>query len=156
MSMSLFANRKLAFGFAGAVVVLAVFAPYAVGMLVPLDQSEPETSNEAVAPVAAEAPAEPQPSWSDEPLADDWNTDTVSQANGFSGWAAKDSSDDEVDEVFGDFAPRYGGSGSGPSAPSAPSNSKSGQGKITSRAAPGAPAIAPPGGTTPGVLERAD
>lgn len=150
MSLNIFANKNIALGFAGLVVVLAVAAPMATELLVPSDGSEFDTGADAeTAPqVAAKAPEQPEPTWSDEPLADDWNTGSVASANGNAGWAGGSKSNSEIDQTFSDFSPTRGGSGTS-FAPPERTRKVAGQGTVTSTAAKNAPSVAgPPGGSS--------
>lgn len=149
----------MALGFAGLTVVVAVVAATSLDMFLPSGAApEPEQQVEEAAPAARSAPATPEPTWADEPLADDWNSDSVRQANGFGGWAAgSGGSNDEVDEIdFGDYSPSNGGGSSGVARDPTKPRKVAGQGIVTSRAARNAPAVAAPGTAPAGELTRAD
>lgn len=147
MSSGVFASRNVALGFAGLVIVLALFAPTAINMLVPHSASDPADvePSETVPKTEQRQPRQPEPTWADEPLADDWNADSVRQSNGFSGWASGNNTNDEIDESPGDYAPASPAGAGGSSTSSGKSRKTQNQGVITSRAQAGAPSIVAPG-----------
>ena len=157
MSMNLFADRKLAFGFAGLTVVIAVVAAIGLDSFTPSPGSEVSSASSAeTTPSVAPSPAQPEPAWADEEFADDWNADSVRQANGFSGWASGTNSKDEIEPTFGDFSPENGGREEKSSPRPGKPRKIEGQGTVTSRAASYAPAVTPPGASAPGKLELAE
>lgn len=146
MSSGAISSRNIALGFAALVIVLALFAPAAISVLVPQGSSDPAGGEPSGTDPKTEQqqPKQPEPTWANEPLADDWNADSVRQSNGFSGWASGSNSNDEVSETFSDYAPASSGSSAGSSTGSARHRTAQGQGIITSRAQPGAPSVIAP------------
>lgn len=148
MSNSLFENPKIALGFAGGVVAIALVASVALNEFGTGQEPAPEIN--AVQSGTPEAPANQANSgfasqqasgWAGETsMSDDWAPQSASVPNaGFN--SNFDSGTNPDEPVIGDYAPTMAKgngldrSGSGPT--------------ITSKAAPGAPEVVPPSGAVP-------
>ena len=147
MSKGLFADRKLALGFAGVTVAFAIVAALSAGVFVPAVEqqaSQDEIVEDAPRTAARSTQsAPPAPTWSDQgSFSDDWNASSVASANGNANWGSSNASSNEDEIDFGDYQPdRRGGSPTGQQR-----RPRSGQSRIASGAAAGAPSIAPPSG----------
>ncbi|MEM7780273.1 MAG: hypothetical protein AAF697_07790 [Pseudomonadota bacterium] len=149
------ADTRVALGFAGAVIVLAVVGATSMDYLVPAFQDEEAEEQVAEgAPETAPSPrAEPTPvtTWADDgSVADDWGAAaaaTPTNSRGFVNGSRGGSG--EIEGSFGGFSPQASGS-SQSSQPGGPRSSRTARGgggsRIASGAAPGAPRVGPPGG----------
>ncbi|WP_298305887.1 hypothetical protein [uncultured Erythrobacter sp.] len=133
MANSLFENPKIALGFAGVVVAVALVASVALDGLVP---SEPvaEQTAEAETPLQTQATpaASPAAGWaSDSGTTSDWGAPRSSSQAGFA------EAPDDISEVpVDDYRPVQTASRARARQAGSPT--------ITTRAAPGAPEVAPP------------
>ncbi len=156
MSNSLFGNPKIALGFAGGVVAIALVASVALNEYAPGAEPAPEPAVAAAA--AVPAPAAPPASqgiaqgdtsgWGD--AGSGWGAAPQPQAAsakqpGFDGPSAADPFADLG--AMDNSATRNAGGRGGDRASGGPT--------ITSRAAPGAPAVEPPGGESQGIIDVA-
>jgi|GEM_PF-2913142 len=153
MSNSLFGNPKIALGFAGGVVAIALVASVALNEFKPGAQPAPEPA-EAAAP-AAPAPAAPADAGFASGASTGWG-----DAGGDAGWgaapapsstakkpgfSAHDAADPFADLGAMDNAPTRNAGGRRRDSSSGPT--------ITSSTAPGAPEVVPPGGESRGNLK---
>lgn len=146
MSNPLFENPKIALGFAGVVVAIALVASVALKEFSPSDEAEAAPVVAEQAPAAPAAPQQPAggfasnaaSGWGDDGgAANDWGAPSAAaQTGGFA----------EVPEATND-APVFGDHRSKSLANGAPDRSSGPT--ITSRAAPGAPEVRPPGSNGP-------
>lgn len=164
--MSMFADRKMALGFAGAVMILAVLSSLGIGAK-PSSQEPAPRAIAAAPPASAPRPrpsqvsAQPTQTWADDGESGDWsaaeteaggagsqfgtdNSSTTSQG-------ARTSTDDADAVTFGDYAPSR--RTPAPAQARAPVSRQftsgrnglgSRRGGIQSSAAPGAPIPQPP------------
>lgn len=152
MSNSLFGNPKIALGFAGGVVAIALVASVALNEFKPGADQAPEPVAATAAP-AAPAPAVPQANqgfaqgagsgWGD--AGSGWGAAPQASASAskpsFDGPSAADPF---ADLGAMDNTPTRNAGGRRPDGSSGPT--------ITSRAAPGAPPVESPGGESQGIL----
>lgn len=154
MSINLFADRKMAMGFAGVIAGLAMIAGLSMGAFTPRGDDEAANAQpaERIAVVDRTAPAparQPTATWEndgslDESEADDWAGDNAAPSGAFDGDSASASgNDDQVEPGFGTYAPVSSPRSSVP--PRQASAREPGGPLIRSRASPNAPAIKPPG-----------
>ena len=154
MSNSLFGNPKIALGFAGGVVAIALVASLALNEFKPGAQPAPELA-EAAEPEAA-APAAPPAGagfadgggsgWGDAGGDAGWGAAPApSVAAKKPGFSAHDAADPFADLGAMDNAPTRNAGGRRQDSSNGPT--------ITSRTAPGAPEVVPPGGESRGSLK---
>ena len=107
MSTALFANRKIALGFAGATIVFAVIASVGLGAFAPRPEvgryDEVETEDSARESSASRSSEELSESsgWADGGFSDDWGATSVAAEDRESA----DPDDDDSDSEFGEYEP---------------------------------------------------
>lgn len=139
MSNPLFENPKVALGFAGVVVAIAMVASVALQEFSPSDEAalpaEPvQQAQSASQPAAGGVASTAASGWAgDSGASDDWGAASVSEPQGGGFGQPSEMTNDAP--VFGDHVSKSvsGGGYDGSSGP-----------KITSSAAPGAPEVRPP------------
>lgn len=159
MSMNPLSNPKVALGIAAAIVVMALAASTGLSGFV-TDTSPEVESPEDSALLAAEMDSKPESkpatptSWADGGATDDWGASGNEGSLSEAGWGAPDNDGPRGDAPdFGEFNPEPSADDddfNDASNETRPSPSRGGAGsrtggRITSGAAPGAPAVRPPG-----------